>query len=126
MRLAAGTADQAITVTTDWLTAHPEATHILSVTIDDERASGMAKAFVASKRDGMAIGQGCDTVGIANVKLAPAAENRFLGCVAYFPEKYGDYLVSVALDVMAGKAVPNEIHMEHVFLDHETIGTYYK
>jgi len=126
MRLAAGTADQAITVTTDWLTAHPEATHILSATIDDERASGMAKAFVASKRDGMAIGQGCDTVGIANVKLAPAAENRFLGCVAFFPEKYGDYLVSVALDVMAGKAVPNEIHMEHVFLDHETIGTYYK
>ena len=126
MRLAAGTSDQAITVTTDWLTAHPEATHILSVTIDDERASGIAKAFVATKRDGMSIGQGCDTVGISITKMAPASENRFLGCVAYFPEKYGDYLVSIALDVMAGKAVPNEIHMEHTFLDHETIGNYYK
>ena len=126
MRLSAGTSDQAITVTTDWLTAHPEAKHILSGTIDDERASGIAKAFVASKRDGMAIGQGCDTVGIAITKMAPASENRFLGCVAYFPEKYGDYLVSIALDVMAGKAVPNEIHMEHTFLDHDTIGTIYK
>jgi ribose transport system substrate-binding protein len=126
MRLAAGTSDQAITVTTDWLTAHPEAKHILSVTIDDERASGIAKAFVATKRDGMAIGQGCDTVGITITKLAPASENRFLGCVAYFPEKYGDYLVSIALDVMAGKAVPNELHMEHTFLDHDSIGTYYK
>ena len=126
MRLSAGTADQAITVTTDWLTAHPEAKHILSGTIDDERANGMAKAFVATKRDGMAVGQGCDSVGIAVVKMAPASENRFLGCAAYYPEKYGDYLVSIALDVMAGKAVPQEIHMEHSFLDHDTIGTVYK
>jgi len=126
MRLSAGTADQAITVTTDWLTAHPEAKHILSGTIDDERANGMAKAFAATKRDGMAVGQGCDSVGIAVVKMAPASENRFLGCAAYFPEKYGDYLISIALDVMAGKAVPQEIHMEHSFLDHDTIGTVYK
>ncbi len=126
MRLAAGTADQAITVTTDWLTAHPEAKHILSGTIDDERANGMAKAFVATKRDGMVVGQGCDSVGIAVVKMAPASENRFLGCAAYYPEKYGDYLVSIALDVMAGKTVPQEIHMEHTFLDHDTIGTVYK
>ena len=126
MRLSAGTADQAITVTTDWLTAHPEAKHILSGTIDDERANGMAKAFVATKRDGMVVGQGCDSVGIAVVKMAPASENRFLGCAAYYPEKYGDYLVSIALDVMAGKAVPQEIHMEHTFLDHDTIGTVYK
>jgi ribose transport system substrate-binding protein len=126
MRLAAGTADQAITVTTDWLTAHPEAKHILSGTIDDERANGMAKAFAATKRDGMVVGQGCDSVGIAVVKMAPASENRFLGCAAYYPEKYGDYLVSIALDVMAGKAVPQEIHMEHSFLDHDTIGTVYK
>lgn len=126
MRLSAGTADQAITVTTDWLTAHPEAKHILSGTIDDERANGMAKAFVATKRDGMAVGQGCDSVGIAVVKMAPASENRFLGCAAYYPEKYGDYLVSIALDVMAGKTVPQEIHMEHTFLDHDTIGTVYK
>ena len=126
MRLSAGTADQAITVTTDWLTAHPEAKHILSGTIDDERTNGMAKAFAATKRDGMAVGQGCDSVGIAVVKMAPASENRFLGCAAYYPEKYGDYLVSIALDVMAGKAVPQEIHMEHTFLDHDTIGTVYK
>ena len=126
MRLSAGTADQAITVTTDWLTAHPEAKHILSTTIDDERANGMAKAFVATKRDGMVVGQGCDSVGIAVVKMAPASENRYLGSVAYYPEKYGDYLVSIALDVMAGKAVPQEIHMEHTFLDHDTIGTVYK
>ncbi len=124
-RMGAGTGDQAITVTTDWLTAHPEATHILSTSIDDERASGIAKAFVATKRDGMVVGQGCDTVGIANVKAAPAAQNRYLGSVAYFPEKYGEYLVSLALNIIAGRAVPNEVHMDHVFLNNGTIGKYY-
>ncbi len=126
IRLAAGTADQAITATTDWLTGHPQIKHILSTTIDDERATGMAKAFVSTKRDGYAVGIGCDTVGIAAVKQAPAAKNRYLGCVAYFPEKYANYLVSIALDVMAGKAVPNEVHMEHTFLNHESIGSVYK
>jgi ribose transport system substrate-binding protein len=121
----AGTTDQAITKTTDWLTAHPQAKHILSTTIDDERATGIAKAFVASHRDGYAVGPGCDTVGIAAVKEAPAATNRYLGCVAFFPEKYPNYVMSIALDVLQGKPVPQEVHIAHKFLDHNTIGAYY-
>ena len=121
----AGTTDQAITKTTDWLTAHPQAKHILSTTIDDERATGIAKAFVASHRDGYAVGPGCDTVGIAAVKEAPAATNRYLGCVAFFPEKYPNYVMSIALDVLQGKPVPQEVHISHKFLDHNTIGSYY-
>lgn len=121
----AGTTDQAITKTTDWLTAHPQAKHILSTTIDDERATGIAKAFVASHRDGYAVGPGCDTVGIAAVKEAPATKNRYLGCTAFFPEKYPNYVMSIALDVLQGKPVPQEVHIAHKFLDHNTIGSYY-
>jgi ribose transport system substrate-binding protein len=123
--MAAGTADQAITVTTDWLTGHPQATHILSTSIDDERATGIAKALVASRRDGYAVGQGCDTVGINAVKSAATAKNHYLGCVAFFPDKYPDYLVPIALDVLEGKPVPQEIHIAHRFLTHSTIRKYY-
>jgi ribose transport system substrate-binding protein len=123
--MAAGTADQAITVSTDWLTGHPQATHILSTTIDDERSTGVAKAFVATRRDGYAVGQGCDTVGIAAVKSATPSKNRYLGCVAFFPDKYPTYLVPIALDVLQGKPVPQEIHIAHKFLTHATIGKYY-
>jgi ribose transport system substrate-binding protein len=123
--MAAGTADQAITVTTDWLTGHPQAKHILSTSIDDERATGIAKALVATRRDGYAVGQGCDTVGIDAVKSAPPATNRYLGCVAFFPDKYPNYLIPIALDVLAGKPVPQEIHIEHKFLTHDTIRRYY-
>lgn len=124
-RMTAGTADQALTVTTDWLTAHPQAQHVLSTAIDDERSSGVAKAFVADGRDAMSVGQGCDAVGVEVVKQAPPAENHYLGCVAYFPEKYAEYLVGIGLDVLAGDPVPNEVHLEHKFLTHETIGEYY-
>jgi ribose transport system substrate-binding protein len=123
--MGAGTADQAITVTTDWLTAHPQAKHIVSTTIDDERSTGVAKAFLASRRDGYAVGQGCDTVGIDAVKSAAPAKNRYLGCVAFFPDKYPNYLIPIALDVLSGKPVPQEIHIAHKFLTHTTIGRYY-
>jgi ribose transport system substrate-binding protein len=122
----AGTTDQAITKTTDWLTAHPQAKHVLATTIDDERATGEAKALIASHRDGAAVGPGCDTVGIAAVKEADVSKNAYLGCTAYFPEKYASYAMSVAEDVLAGKAVPQEVHLQHKFLTHANIGQYYK
>ena len=123
--MAAGTADQAITATTDWLTGHPQATHLLASSLDDERASGMAKALVANNSDGMAAATGCDPVGVGVVKQAPASQNHYLGCTAFFPDKYPDYLVSIALDVVDQKPVPNEIHLPHEFLNHDTIGKAY-
>ncbi len=125
-RMAAGTGDQALTATTDWLTAHPQAKHVLGTSLDDERASGIAKAFKASGRDAMAVGMTCDTVGIKLAQEAAPAENHSLGCVAFFPEQYAKYFTSIALDVVAGKPVPEEVHLEHKLLTHDTIGEYYK
>ena len=119
--MLAGTADQAITSTTDWMTANPQATNLLGLSLDDERSSGMAKAFVASDRPGMIVGLGCDTVGVAVIKQAKASENRYLGCTAFFPELYASYLVSIALDVISGEPVPNEVHLEHTFLTNDTV-----
>jgi ribose transport system substrate-binding protein len=120
--MAAGTTDQAITVTTDWLTAHPEAKHIVATSIDDERATGIAKAFVATHRDGIAAGQGADTVGIAAIKNSPVSKNRYLGTVAFFNNEYALYMMSIALDVLEGKPVPQEVHVKHVFITHNTLG----
>lgn len=124
-RMAAATADQALTVTTDWLTAHPQAKHVLAVSIDDPRASGMAKAFAQSGRDAYAVGMTCDEVGIETVRQAPPEESRFLGCVAFFPEKYPELFVSTAQDVLEGKPVPNEVHVEHEFLTRDNIEEHY-
>ena len=121
----AGTTDQALTKATDWLTAHPEATYVLSTSIDDARSDGVAKALTQSDRDGWAVGLGCDDIGVASTKASATDANHFLGCVAYFPERYPDYAISIAADVLEGNAVPQEVHLEHVFYDGSTISSVY-
>ena len=121
----AGTTEQALTKMTDWLTAHPEASFVLGTSIDDARSAGISKALSQNARDGAAVGLGCDDIGVAETKAGDPATTKFLGCVAYFPEKYPDYLMSIGLDVVEGKPVPNEIHSEHVFLDKDSIAAVY-
>lgn len=121
----AGTPDQALTKTTDWLTGNPGAAYVLVTSIDDERVTGMTKAMAQSTRDGIGVGHGCDDVGIAAVKETTVETTHFLGCVAYFPEKYPNYLMSIAVDVLAGTPVPQEVHIEHVLLTRDNIATYY-
>ncbi len=121
----AGTTEQALTKTTDWLTANPGASFILSTSIDDARSAGIAKAFAQNARNGAAVGLGCDDIGVASTKEGDPATTRFLGCVAYFPEKYPDYVMSIGLDVLDGKPVPDEVHIEHKFLDKATISSVY-
>lgn len=120
----AGTTDQALTVVTDWLTAHPGAGFVLATAIDDPRGFGMSNAIAQAGREGVAVGIGCDEVGVAATRV-PVKDNHFLGCVAYFPEKYPDYAVSIAADILEGKAVPQEVHLDHVFLTEESINDAY-
>ena len=120
----AGTTDQALTKTTDWLTGRPDAGFVLATAIDDPRAFGMSNALAQAGREGVAIGLGCDDVGLAATRT-PVEDNNFLGCVAYFPETYPDWALSVAADILEGKAVPEEVHLEHVFLDAASINNVY-
>jgi ribose transport system substrate-binding protein len=121
----AGTTEQALTKTTDWLTANPGAGFVLSTTIDDARSAGVSKALAQSSRAGVAVGLGCDDIGVASTKEGDPGVTHFLGCVAYFPEKYPDYVMSIGLDVLEGKPVPNEVHIEHKFLDKASIASVY-
>jgi ribose transport system substrate-binding protein len=116
--------EQSLRIATDWLTAHPQAEFVLSATIDDARSDGVARALAQSGREGAAVGIGCDTIGIEATRI-PVEENNFLGCVAYFPEKYPDYAISIAADVLAGEAVPNEVHLAHEYLGQDTIDSVY-
>ena len=120
----AGTTDQALAIVTDWLTAHPAAGFVLATAIDDPRSFGMSNAMAQSGREGVAVGIGCDDIGVAATRTPPE-QNNFLGCVAYFPELYPDYAISIAADILEGAAVPQEVHLDHVFLGVDTIDDVY-
>jgi ribose transport system substrate-binding protein len=120
----AGTTEQALTKTTDWLTANPGACFILSTSIDDARPPASPRRWSERPRRGRGRPRH-DEIGVAATKEGDPATTKFLGCVAYFPEKYPDYVMSIGLDVLDGKPVPNEVHIEHRFLDKASIASVY-
>jgi len=120
-----GTADQAITATTDWLTANPDAKYVLCGTIDDERASGMARALTQAGRDGGCVGQGADAPGTSLLHEGSIEDTHYISTVAYYPEKYGEFLVNIAIDVIEGRAVPQEVHMAHMIVNRDNVGDLY-
>ena len=112
--------DQELSVTTDWLTANPTAKHILASNVDGIDM-GIAKAFVQTGRDGWDIQQGCDDNGIATLKSGDVDKTHMIGCIAFHPDNYPKYFLSIAADIAEGKAVPNEVNYPLEFFNHDNI-----
>jgi ribose transport system substrate-binding protein len=106
-----------------WLTAHPDARHVLVNTIDDERMQGAINALRQSGRfdDALTIANGCDELGRKQVRSGLEG-----GCVAFFPERYGEWLVPLLQDVLAGNPVPSFTGSGLVVVTKANIGRYYK
>ena len=76
-------------------------------------------------RSGVAAGHGAEPNGVERLNEGPASETRYLGSVAYFPELYGVYAVAALIDILDGRAVPQEIHIDHVFVDRSNVDQFY-
>jgi ribose transport system substrate-binding protein len=113
--------------TTDWLTAHPaggQTQHIVSCTIADIWSVAVANALAAQGRDKDAaiIGQGASADGVKAIK-----EGGPIKASLWFDAgRYGDYIVPLALDVMAGKPVPLQVHQNLLVVDSRNAAKFYK
>lgn len=112
-------------VISDVLTANPDKKHILIGCLNDQSALGAFNAVEAAGREAdVYIGShGCDAPAIENLKNKE--ENCWLGSVAYYPERYGEYLVPLMNDLLQGKEIPEESYPEHVFIDKSNIADFY-
>ena len=120
-----GSPQNGLQSTTSWLTANPGAEHVLATSLDDVVAVPMSRAMEQAGRSGVAAGHGVEPIGIDRLHEGPASETRYLGSVAYFPELYGVYAVAALIDVLEGRPVPAEIHMDHVWINRQNIDQYY-
>lgn len=95
------------TAATNWLTAHPEVKHVLGCNISDGLALGEVNALQAANRSsGSAIiGAG----GTASV-LQLVGKSAFIGSVDFGYGHYGDFLVAMAEDAVAGKPLPTAVY----------------
>jgi ribose transport system substrate-binding protein len=107
----------------DWLTAHPTFKHLLINTIDDERTQGEINALKQAGRlgDALTIANGVDQLGQEQIRAGDESAS-----VAFFPEKYGEWLIPLLQDVMAGNPVPSFTGSQLVVVTKANIDRYYK
>jgi ribose transport system substrate-binding protein len=100
------------------------AAHILVGTANDPSALGAARAFEEAGRAGS-----CAIVG-QNAEPDARAELRqprspLIASVGYFPERYGDGLIKLAIDILSKKPVPPAVFVRHHVITAENVDHYY-
>src|SRR5206468_12993322 len=50
---------------------------------------------------------------------------RLIGSVAYFPERYGEELISLALAILQKKPVPSSVFVKHELITPKNVGLVY-
>lgn len=108
------------------LAKYPEAKNIAVLCLNDQSASGyQAAADISGRWDAdntLVTSQGLDELGMQLVRDGIVDGNS-----AYFPEKYGEYLIPGSLAYMFGgaEAVPMEMFVENVIITIDNIDEYY-
>lgn len=101
-----------------------KAKHTLLGALNDPSCLGALHAFEETGRS-----QGCLAVG-QNASIEARREmrrsnSRLLGSVAYFPEHYGDAIMSLALDKIQGKEIPLASFVKHQMITRENVDAIY-
>ena len=92
--------------------------------INDPSALGALRAFQEAGRAACCaiMGQNASPEGRAELR---EPGTRLIGSVAYFPEKYGDHIVGVALDILNRRPVPPAVFVKHQLVTPENINHVY-
>lgn len=108
---------------TDFLTAHPDAKHILMCGANDEMAQGfLAAAETANRTENcIVVSNDLTSIGISNIY----EDNIWVGSTGFFPEYYGNTVTQVIADIFAGNEVAHEINTDIMFMTVENIGDHY-
>jgi len=92
--------------------------------INDPSAIGALRAFEEAGREEhcAVMGQNASPEGRAELRRP---RTRMIGSVAYFPEKYGDGLIRLSLDILNRRQVPPAVFVEHKLVTRLTLDHYY-
>lgn len=92
--------------------------------INDTSALGALRAFQeAGRSDGCVVmGQNASPEGRAELR---ERNTRFVGSVAYFPERYGEDLIRVGLEILSRRPVPPAVFVKHQLITAENVNHFY-
>ena len=92
--------------------------------INDPSALGALRAFQEAGRTTSCaiVGHNASPEGRAELRQRGT---RLVGSVAYFPEKYGDQILKVALDILHRRPVPPAVFVKHQMVTPDNINHVY-
>lgn len=100
------------------------ARHVLVGAATDQSALGAARAFQEAGRAATCaiVGQNGEPDARAELR---ERQTPLIGSVGYFPEKYGDGLIRLALDILGRKPVPPAVFVTHHLITAENVDHFY-
>jgi ribose transport system substrate-binding protein len=107
----------------DWYTGHPQYRYVAFSAIDSIRGTEMARAIKAQggPRENAILSAGADDE--SSRRLVRNGDQDM--SVAFFGERYGEWIVPMIEDIMAGNPVPSFVGTELVPLTKDSIDEYY-
>jgi ribose transport system substrate-binding protein len=97
---------------------------VLVAAVNDPSALGALRAFEEAGRGEFCavMGQNASPEGRAELRLP---KTRLVGSVAYFPERYGEDLIRLSLDILNHRQVAPALFVEHKLITPKTVDHYY-
>ena len=115
------TLEESFTQTTNLLGKIPAGVPIMGTAINDQATTGILRAVKQGGREAdiIVVGLGADELDTLT------SEPNFVASVGSFPERYGNYLIPIALMQLAGKPVPPAVLVTHVMVTKGNVCQYY-
>jgi len=120
----AGEAEQASKAMTDVLATIPDAENVVLTSVNAQTMSGIIAAVQTAGRwdpeKWIVITQGADETGNQQI-----VDGLVRASIAYFPERYGEYLVPASVALMKGEAVPAFMYVENEVITMDNMKDFY-
>jgi len=96
----------------------------LVAAVNDPMALGALRAFEEAGRNHLCAVMGQNAIRAAREELRRPG-TRLIGSVAYFPERYGEELIPLALAILQKKPVPSSVFVKHELITPKNVGFIY-
>ncbi|HEX8144063.1 MAG TPA: substrate-binding domain-containing protein [Pyrinomonadaceae bacterium] len=118
-----GVFERSLDVTRRYL-RRTRAKRTLVMAINDPSALGALRAFEEAGRSQLCAVMGQNAIREAREELRRPG-TRMIGSVAYFPERYGEELIPLALSILQKRPVPSAVFVNHQLITPKNVGLIY-
>lgn len=118
-----GEFDQSLDVVRRHLRRTPQKRTLVAA-VNDPAALGALRAFEEAGRKHLCAAMGQNAIRGAREELRRPG-TRLVGSVAYFPERYGEELIPLALAILQKKPVPPAVFVKHQLITPKNVGLIY-